>query len=105
MGAAPGFWESPEILGSVYVRGRAVSGAAGTAAAGARAAPGAAAPAGAAAPSGGAIAATAGSGAGSPVTGSAGPRVPLSPFSHSGLTTTQLAFMHTGWSRAVPAQC
>src|SRR3989440_1802605 len=42
MEAAPEFWQSPQILRSVYVTRSAVSGAAGTGAAGARAAPGAA---------------------------------------------------------------
>ena len=100
MEAAPEFWQSPQILRSVYVTRSAVSGAAGTGAAGARAAPGAAAPAGAVASSGGAIAATAGGGAGSPVTGSAGQRVPLSDFSHYEMTSTPLAVNHHGLSAA-----
>ena len=50
--------------------------------------------------SGGAIAATAGGGAGSPVTGSAGQRVPLSDFSHYEMTSTPLAVNHHGLSAA-----
>ncbi len=74
MEAAPEFWQSPEILRSVYVTSTAANGVA--------------------------IAATAGASVGNPAMSSAGRRVPLSDFSHYEATSTPLAVNHQGLSAA-----
>src|SRR5205823_723407 len=74
MEAAPEFWQSPEILRSVYVTSTAANGVA--------------------------IAATAGASVGNPAMSSAGRRVPLSDFSHYDATSTPLAVNHQGLSAA-----
>jgi len=106
MEAAPEFWQSPEILRSVYVTSTAAtatSGAAGVTS-GATAATGAATSGAAhsstAAANGVAIAATAGASVGNPAMSSAGRRVPLSDFSHYETTSTPLAVNHQGLSAA-----
>ena len=106
MEAAPEFWQSPEILRSVYVTSTAAtatSGAAGVTS-GATAATGAATSGAAhsstAAANGVAIAATAGASVGNPAMSSAGRRVPLSDFSHYEATSTPLAVNHQGLSAA-----
>ncbi|TLZ54646.1 MAG: multidrug transporter subunit MdtC [Gammaproteobacteria bacterium] len=78
MEAAPEFWQSPEILRSVYVTSTAATAAA----------------------NGVAIAATAGASVGNPAMSSAGRRVPLSDFSHYEATSTPLAVNHQGLSAA-----
>jgi multidrug efflux pump len=99
MEAAPEFWQSPEILRSVYVTSTASTGAsgAGVAAGGTTLI---AQPAATAASNGVAIAATAGASVGNPATSSAGRRVPLSDFSHYEATSTPLAVNHQGLSAA-----
>ncbi|TLY97828.1 MAG: multidrug transporter subunit MdtC, partial [Gammaproteobacteria bacterium] len=106
MEAAPEFWQSPEILRSVYVTSTAAtatSGAAGVTS-GATAVTGAATSGAAhsstAAANGVAIAATAGASVGNPAMSSAGRRVPLSDFSHYETTSTPLAVNHQGLSAA-----
>ena len=106
MEAAPEFWQSPEILRSVYVTSTAAtatSGAAGVTS-GATAVTGAATSGAAhsstAAANGVAIAATAGASVGNPAMSSAGRRVPLSDFSHYEATSTPLAVNHQGLSAA-----
>ena len=74
MEAAPEFWQSPEILRSVYVTSTAANGVA--------------------------IAATAGASVGNPAMSSTGRRVPLSDFSHYEATSTPLAVNHQGLSAA-----
>src|SRR5438046_1158002 len=74
MEAAPEFWQSPEILRSVYVTSTAATSSA----------------------NGVAIAATAGASVGNPAMSSAGRRVPLSDFSHYEATSTPLAVNHQG---------
>jgi multidrug efflux pump len=91
MEAAPEFWQSPEILRSVYVTSTASTGASGA---------GTAQSAATAASNGVAIAATAGASVGNPATSSAGRRVPLSDFSHYEATSTPLAVNHQGLSAA-----
>jgi len=112
MEAAPEFWQSPEILRSVYVTSTAATGtsraagatsgasapATGTAATGA--ATSGAAQSSTAAANGVAIAATAGASVGNPAMSSAGRRVPLSDFSHYEATSTPLAVNHQGLSAA-----
>ena len=93
MEAAPEFWQSPEILRSVYVTSTAATAATGTATSGA-------AQSGTAAANGVAIAATAGASVGNPAMSSAGRRVPLSDFSHYEATSTPLAVNHQGLSAA-----
>ena len=112
MEAAPEFWQSPEILRSVYVTSTAAtatSGAAGVTSGATAAATGTAATAAAtsgvaqgstAAANGVAIAATAGASVGNPAMSSAGRRVPLSDFSHYETTSTPLAVNHQGLSAA-----
>jgi multidrug efflux pump len=99
MEAAPEFWQSPEILRSVYVTSTASTGAsgAGVAAGGTTLTAQSAATA---ASNGVAIAATAGASVGNPATSSAGRRVPLSDFSHYEATSTPLAVNHQGLSAA-----
>ena len=79
MEAAPEFWQSPEILRSVYVTSTAAANAAAN---------------------GVAIAATAGASVGNPAMSSAGRRVPLSDFSRYEATSTPLAVNHQGLSAA-----
>jgi len=93
MEAAPEFWQSPEILRSVYVTSTAATAA--TAAATSSAAHGSTAAA-----NGVAIAATAGASVGNPAMSSAGRRVPLSDFSRYEATSTPLAVNHQGLSAA-----
>ncbi|TLZ03124.1 MAG: multidrug transporter subunit MdtC [Gammaproteobacteria bacterium] len=93
MEAAPEFWQSPEILRSVYVTSTAATAATGTATSGA-------AQSGTAAANGVAIAATAGASVGNPAMSSAGRRVPLSDFSRYEATSTPLAVNHQGLSAA-----
>jgi len=93
MEAAPEFWQSPEILRSVYVTSTAATAA--TAAATSGAAHGSTAAA-----NGVAIAATAGASVGNPAMSSAGRRVPLSDFSRYEATSTPLAVNHQGLSAA-----
>ena len=106
MEAAPEFWQSPEILRSVYVTSTAATGTSGAAGvtSGATAATGAATSGAAhsstAAANGVAIAATAGASVGNPAMSSAGRRVPLSDFSHYETTSTPLAVNHQGLSAA-----
>ena len=112
MEAAPEFWQSPEILRSVYVTSTAATGASGaagvtsgaTAPATGTAATGAATSGAAqgstAAANGVAIATTAGASVGNPAMSSAGRRVPLGDFSHYEATSTPLAVNHQGLSAA-----
>ncbi len=93
MEAAPEFWQSPEILRSVYVTSTAATAAAAAATSGA-------AHGSTAAANGVAIAATAGASVGNPAMSSAGRRVPLSDFSRYEATSTPLAVNHQGLSAA-----
>ena len=86
MEAAPEFWQSPEILRSVYVTSTAATSST--------------AQGSTAAANGVAIAATAGASVGNPAMSSAGRRVPLSDFSHYEATSTPLAVNHQGLSAA-----
>src|SRR5437016_3482426 len=121
MEAAPEFWQSPEILRSVYVTSTAATGASGAAGvtSGATAATGTAATGTAAtgaatsgaaqgstaAANGVAIATTAGASVGNPAMSSAGRRVPLGDFSHYEATSTPLAVNHQGLSAASTVSC
>jgi len=95
MEAAPEFWQSPEILRSVYVTSTAATGTSGAAGV-----TSGAAHSSTAAANGVAIAATAGASVGNPAMSSAGRRVPLSDFSHYEATSTPLAVNHQGLSAA-----
>ncbi|TLY69026.1 MAG: multidrug transporter subunit MdtC [Gammaproteobacteria bacterium] len=86
MEAAPEFWQSPEILRSVYVTSTAATSST--------------AQGSTAAANGVAIAATAGASVGNPAMSSAGRRVPLSDFSRYEATSTPLAVSHQGLSAA-----
>ena len=95
MEAAPEFWQSPEILRSVYVTSTAATGTSGAAGV-----TSGAAHSSTAAANGVAIAATAGASVGNPAMSSAGRRVPLSDFSRYEATSTPLAVNHQGLSAA-----